>query len=1026
MKKFLSVLFVLTLAVSLGAQTRTGNIYGRVLDQEGNGLPGVSVTLISSLSAPTTVITSATGDFRFISLPPAKDYKIKAELPGFKTRTEEEIVVSLGNSTNAVIKMEQGVVAEQITVVAISPTIDTKKTSTGKNVDQQTLQSLPTARDPWVIMQMAPSIIMDRENVGGNESGQQAGYVAKGDASGGGNNVWSLDGVVVTDPSAIGASPTYWDFDSFEEMNITTGGSDVTIQTGGVALNMVTRRGGNLPSIGGRVYYTDNHLESDKGYITPALAAQGLTQINKINSIKDFGVNIGGPIVKDHAWLWGSFGVQEIDNLSIVGTPIKPVLKDYNAKFNLQIVPSNRFEVLVSSGDKDFIGRSASASFPTGLHQRSSFAFGSPIIKLQDEQMFGDNLLLSLKWGYSGNSWGMFPGMDENLANLASYDVGNDLWTGSQYYYVTTRPMYDYHAALNYFNDSLFGVKHDIKVGVEYSTRRVTTDSSTPGNIVQYTDFNYETISPTGSGVPEIVPGIKQLSAFTQWNLDYQVSQLALYFSDTVTIGKLNLLLGLRYDRQTPSVNSSIYHTVDPTNAIWLQYVDSTAANALAGQLKSTTMPNINPDYHWNVFSPRLGLTYDIFGNGKTIFKLNFAQYGDFMGTGMAGYFNLLGPGGWMNFWWLDANKDGKANYNELFWNDPTTYAPQRVINDAGQFIGDYAANAGVNWGSFTPGATTLSPNAYKVDSSAQSSKTTEYLASVEHELFADFGIGLDFTYRKYNNFSQDVPMTADGVDRSQASFVAAGTVPSNIPGIGSTGSAAGKTWYVLSPNTVYTPFTHHTAVSNYAGYWGLDFRFTKRLSNKWMLDGSASYMDQWYHYGSDAYLNPTNLWATQDQVWAPSLGGASGKIGQYIFSHWMFKIEGLYQLPYDFNISATFNARAGHIIPQYFTMADSSLQNQFSKSATVYLSTFGNLTLPTFYQLNLRIEKMVKIGTGRAYIMLDAFNVLNTALINRRYDQNYGTYQLTTDHLAPYANNYKINEVLNPRIFRAGVRFQF
>jgi len=234
-------------------------------------------------------------------------------------------------------------------------------------------------------------------------------------------------------------------------MNITTGGSDVTIQTGGVALNMVTRRGGNLPSIGGRVYYTDNHLESDKGYITPALAAQGLTQINKINSIKDFGVNIGGPLVKDHAWLWGSFGVQEINNLSIVGTPIIPVLKDYNAKFNLQIVPSNRFEVLVSSGDKDFIGRSASASFPTGLHQRSSFAFGSPIIKLQDEQMFGDNLLLSLKWGYSGNSWGMWPGMDETLSNLAQYDIGNDLWTGSQYYYITTRPMYDYHAALNYF-----------------------------------------------------------------------------------------------------------------------------------------------------------------------------------------------------------------------------------------------------------------------------------------------------------------------------------------------------------------------------------------------------------------------------------------------------------------------------------------------------------------------------------------------------------------------------------------------
>ncbi len=1025
MKRILTVLFVLTLAVSLGAQIRTGNITGQVVDKDGAGLPGVTVTLISSLSVSLTAVTSTSGDFRFISLPPAGDYKIKAELSGFKTRTEEGLIVSIGNSTNVIVKMEQGVLEEQVTVVAISPVVDVKKTSTGKNVNQETLQSLPTARDPWVIMQMAPSIIMDRENVGGNESGQQSYYIAKGDASGGANGVWSLDGVVITDPSAIGSSPTYWDFDSFEEMNVTTGGSDVTIQTGGVALNLVTRRGGNLPSLGGRVYYTDNHLEADKGYITSALASQGLVNINKINSIKDFGVNVGGPIIKDHAWLWGSYGVQEIDNLSIVNTPIKPILKDYNAKLNLQIIPENKFEVLVSSGDKDFLGRSASQSLPQGLHQRSAFAFGSPIIKVQDEHMFGDNLLVSAKFGYSGNSWGMWPVMDETESQYATYDPTADLWTKSQYYYVTTRPMYDWNASLNYFNDSLFGVKHDIKVGVEYSTRRVTTDSSTPGNVVDNINLNYESISPNGDGIPILYPGMQQINVFTQWNLDYQVTQLAAYFSDTVTIGKVNLLLGLRYDRQTPSVNSSVYHTVEPSNAIWTQYFDSTTATVLHAQLPDTTMPNIKPDYHWNVFSPRLGLTYDIFGNGKTTFKFNFAQYGDFMGTGMAGYFNLLGPGGWMNFWWIDANKNGKADFNELYWNDPNTYAPQRVINDAGQWIGDYAGNAGTNWGSFTPGATTLSPNAYKVDSNAGSSLTTEYLLSVEHELFADFGLGLDFTYRRYSDFSQVVPMTADGIDRSQASYVVAGTVPSSFNGT-STQGAAGRSWYVLSPTTPYTPYSHYTGDSNYAAYWGVDFRFTKRLSNKWMLDGSFSFMNQWYHYGTDAYVNPTNLWMQQDKLWAPYIGSASGKVSQYAYSPWMFKIEGLYQLPFDFNISGTFNARAGHMIPQYFTIADSSLQNAFSKSATVYLAGIDALKLPTFYQLNLRIEKMIKIGTGRAYLMVDAFNALNTAVINRRYDENYGTYQLTTSHLAAYANFYKINEVLNPRIFRFGVRFQF
>ncbi len=65
--------------------------------------------------------------------------------------------------------------------------------------------------------------------------------------------MWSVDGVLVTDPSAIGASPTYYDFDAFEEMRVTTGGGDITSQTGGVAMDLVTRRGGNRVNLGGQI-----------------------------------------------------------------------------------------------------------------------------------------------------------------------------------------------------------------------------------------------------------------------------------------------------------------------------------------------------------------------------------------------------------------------------------------------------------------------------------------------------------------------------------------------------------------------------------------------------------------------------------------------------------------------------------------------------------------------------------------------------------------------------------------------------
>lgn len=87
------VLFVLLFAVTLTAQVRTGNIYGKITDTEGNPLPGVSVTLKGPQIAPLTTVTGATGIYRFVSLGPSNDYEIAAELSGFKKSTKTGIIV---------------------------------------------------------------------------------------------------------------------------------------------------------------------------------------------------------------------------------------------------------------------------------------------------------------------------------------------------------------------------------------------------------------------------------------------------------------------------------------------------------------------------------------------------------------------------------------------------------------------------------------------------------------------------------------------------------------------------------------------------------------------------------------------------------------------------------------------------------------------------------------------------------------------------------------------------------------------
>ena len=148
-------------------------------------------------------------------------YTVGAKITGFTDYLNKNVNVGTGASVPLKIAMAIGSVATQVQVTAETPVLDTKKMTTSTNVSVEELQNIPSARDPWVVMQTVPGIIVDRVNVGGAESGQQSNYQAKGAA--GGENTWNMDGVAITDMAALGSTPTYYDFDMFQEMQVTTG-----------------------------------------------------------------------------------------------------------------------------------------------------------------------------------------------------------------------------------------------------------------------------------------------------------------------------------------------------------------------------------------------------------------------------------------------------------------------------------------------------------------------------------------------------------------------------------------------------------------------------------------------------------------------------------------------------------------------------------------------------------------------------------------------------------------------------------
>ena len=236
-----SALLLVLSATGAWAQQQTGEIYGRAADTSGAVLPGATVTVAGpALIQPRVAVTSETGTYRIPELP-IGTYSVTFELAGFRTTGLQDIRVTIGFRAQINAAMELSTVQETVTVTGASPLVDTREIGTTSTFDLETMQNIPSARDPWVMLERTPGIFMDRANVGGNQSGQQSGYISRGATTG--NNKWSIDGVDITDMAATGASPIYYDFDMLEEMQVTTGGADVSQQTGGVGINLVTKSG---------------------------------------------------------------------------------------------------------------------------------------------------------------------------------------------------------------------------------------------------------------------------------------------------------------------------------------------------------------------------------------------------------------------------------------------------------------------------------------------------------------------------------------------------------------------------------------------------------------------------------------------------------------------------------------------------------------------------------------------------------------------------------------------------------------
>jgi len=306
LKKTLVILFV-TLALvsgSMFAQQSNSRITGKVTDEEGSGLPGVAVTATSpKLVGQAETITDENGVYRLLNLAPGV-YRITYMLEGFQSVVRDGIQISVEQTLDLPVQMKLGSIEEKITVTGEAPLIDVKSTAKGMSLTKEVFQSLPKGRNFDSLVTAIPGVT-NEPMLGGTSV----------DGASGLENMYYIDGTDVTN-IVSGARGQSASFDFVDEVQVKASGYQAEFggSLGGV-INVVTRSGGN--EFHGEVmgFYSGAPLRADYSqrvdYARDSYAVTYYDYDDYIGENNDHrieaGFSLGGYILKDKLWFFGSF-----------------------------------------------------------------------------------------------------------------------------------------------------------------------------------------------------------------------------------------------------------------------------------------------------------------------------------------------------------------------------------------------------------------------------------------------------------------------------------------------------------------------------------------------------------------------------------------------------------------------------------------------------------------------------------------------------------------------------------------------
>ena len=940
------------------------SIAGVVKDASGAVLPGVTVEATSPalLEKSRSVITDGSGLYKIVDLRPGT-YSVTFTLTGFSTvkRDGVELTGSFTATINADLRV--GGVTETIVVTGESPIVDIQSVTQERVLGKDVIDAIPTSNTHFSVATLIPAVqSSNTADVGGTNAISLVSLTAHG-----GRNTdmrVMLDGLTTNNTEGAGQFSGYLpNMSSTHEVAVDIAAGMAERGTGGVFVNIVPRDGGNRVS--GNFFGSGANESMEANNLTADIIARGLTTPTNLKMVADLNGGVGGPILKDRNWFFVAARKEWHNNYSggytnlnagnpgswsyAQGTPTTNdgVQRSANVRLTWQVSPRNKvsyfydnqYRCLCLRNLTPLLTPEATSSIEYPYANIHSITWSSPVTsRLLFEAGF---LWHPENWHYKLHDLDMIGVVDQGLGNL-TYRGQIQVNSNGQFP-DAHEDAFNFRAAVSYVTGS-----HAIKVGFndQYGSR----DISTIGNNYNLS-YRFNSVTLTGGAAPN------QLTEYSTPNrlAENIKADLGIYAQDRWTLGRMTANLGLRFD---------YFNDYFPAQ---------TLGPSLYTPNRNLSFPQ-TPWVAWKDFTPRMGLVYDVFGNGKTALKVSLNKY--MLAYGLQGMFgdgsnpvNLTTTS--VTRSWTDANKN--------FVPDCDLTSPLKN--------GECGAMSSALFGQSIPSAS-VDPDI--LTGWGKRGFNWEFSAGVQHEIAPRVSVDLSFFRRWYGNFIA-IDNTATSLS-DYTPFSITAPLDSRLPG---GGGYTVNGLYDVSAAKFSTVSNYYTFASNYGEmyeHWnGVDFGVNARVARGVFLNGGFS-------TGRTVTDNCGVLAVAPEAITGTTATGSTTTVAlattpsalPYCHADTTFLTQGRLSASYlvpvvGIQASANFQSLPGPAISANYVAANAAVSPSLGRplsggaaNVTVNLVAPGQMYGDRVNQLDFRFSKAVQFSGVKTAFNVDIFNVGN------------------------------------------------